>query len=346
MRLLRRALSVLLGGLGGLFGADRLTLLVDPYGASSQSFNGELYNRAVMEIDLTTPRLFRHRPGLAISFRGFDFHTDSRGFRGEERASPKPDGTRRLVFVGDSVVLGWGVDEEETFVARVQEDLCRRSRERWETVNAGHLLHDTTQELAAFVEQGLAYEPDLVLLVYVDNDVVLTREVYERAQRGEDPSLAGGADSEQAARVKRRIERLAFLGRWLPSVHDVLTFLLVQTSPVAQTGAATHAESIGLDLEGGWAASRDALLALRDRCVQHGARFAVLDYYRGNELSERVERLCAEHGIPYASIAFTPEELASGVVNSRADTHANPRGHRILADKILQAVGSFGWIPL
>jgi hypothetical protein len=345
VRLLLRGLLVLLGGLGGLVGAEAVTLLLDPYGAASQNHNGDLYNRAVMEIDLSSARLFRHRPGLDLAFRGFDFHTDSRGFRGKERASPKPADTRRVLFVGDSVVLGWGVDEAETFVALVQDDLCARAGERWEAVNAGHLLHDTTQELAAFEEQGVNYEPDLVLLVYVDNDVVLTREVYERSLRGEDPSLAGGAASEEALRVKRRIERLEFLRGWLPSVHAVLSFLLVQTSPVAQTGAAAHAASIGLDLDRGWAASRDAIVALRDRCAGLGARFAVLDYYRGNELSERVERLCAEQSIPYASIAFAPEELASGVVNSRADTHANPRGHRILADKILLALDGFGWIP-
>ena len=99
--------------------------------------------------------------------------TDSRGLRGPERTTPKPDDVRRLIFLGDSVVLGWGVDDEQTFVALVEKGLSQSTGSRWETVNGGHLLHDTTQELAVLEDVGLAYEPDAIALVFVDNEICM-----------------------------------------------------------------------------------------------------------------------------------------------------------------------------
>ncbi|HKB16222.1 MAG TPA: SGNH/GDSL hydrolase family protein, partial [Planctomycetota bacterium] len=211
-RILRRialvGVALLLCALGTEVGVG----LLDPYGVLD-ALHGERYRAELIELLPGSPRLFRHYPNREVRLRGWVIRTNGDGLRGPDRAKPKPADVRRIVFVGDSVVFGWGVDAEDTFVHLVEGQLDRRGGFRWECVNLGHQFHDTTQEAAAFEEVGLSYEPDLVLLVFVDNDVVLTRDVF---------AGKGGTPTEGARRAQRGLERLATIRPLLPRTHALL----------------------------------------------------------------------------------------------------------------------------
>ncbi|HET6203886.1 MAG TPA: GDSL-type esterase/lipase family protein [Planctomycetota bacterium] len=329
MRSGRRALTrlavFLLALLLAALAVEAAVSLFDPFGVLD-GFDMERYQNELVELLPGSPRIFRHRPDRELRFRRWSIRTNADGLRGPERQKPKPPDVKRVLFVGDSVVFGWGVNEEDTFVALVEAALARRGR--YECVNLGHLFHDTTQEAAAFADVGLAYEPDLVLLVFVDNDVVPTQEYYGGA-------ATRPAATEAARRAIRRLERLAKLRPLLPRTHALLSYLFVQATPEAQTGAVEQWKALGLDLEKGWALAREGIVRMRDLSAARGARFAVLDLYRFAEL----EKFCAAQGIPYASIDFTAEERATGVRNSASDAHANPNGHRLYARHILDAIG-------
>ena len=251
----------------------------------------------------------------------------------------KPENTRRILFLGDSVVLGWGVADEDTFVSLTRAALSEATGDRWETVNAGHLLHDTTQELGVLEEVGLQYEPDVLVLVFVENDVVSTRSVFELQERPDDQEL-----SAEAKQVLKRTQQLAKIKPYLPNLHAVLEFLYVQSSPAGQQGSAEHAEELGLSLEAGWNASQEALRRMKALAAEHGVRLGVFDYRRGTPLSEKVAAFCAAESIPYASIAFTEEEEAQDITNSAADAHANELGHRFLTAHVLRALRETGLV--
>jgi lysophospholipase L1-like esterase len=92
------------------------------------------------------------------------------GFRDTEHAlAPRP-GTRRLLLVGDSYAFGAGLREPaDRFGEQVQAKLTGMSGQPWEVIN--HSLGDrnTIDELV-FLQQGLVYHPDVVILLYVFND--------------------------------------------------------------------------------------------------------------------------------------------------------------------------------
>jgi len=313
--------------------------VADPFGAVTQGVNQGLYRHEIVAPDLSSPRLFRHRPDRHVQMRGHVFRTNALGLRGPALELPKPEGRRRAFFLGDSVVLGWGVGDEDTFVHLCEAELEERTGEDWDTVNGGHLLHDSSQELGVLQEVGLAADPDLVIHVFVENDIVSTAEV--RGTQGErDPEEM----SEEARAFLTRVKWINKLRPYLPNIQANLQHIFIQSQPAGQQGSSEHAEEMGLDLQAGWERSKVALRGMRDLCREKGVPFVILDYQGGNRLSEALETFCKEESIPYDSIAFRPEDYARGIAVSAADAHANPLGHRILAERIMKSMEELGML--
>jgi lysophospholipase L1-like esterase len=113
------------------------------------------------------------------------FQTNSAGFRGPEWSREKPPGTVRIVGIGDSVMMGWGVEESECYLSRLIAELNRdhdRDRAgadggggggaevRYEGINLAVGGYNTVQEVATLRTVGLAFQPDIVILGLVTND--------------------------------------------------------------------------------------------------------------------------------------------------------------------------------
>jgi lysophospholipase L1-like esterase len=94
---------------------------------------------------------------------------NSFGLRGPEPAPRRP-GELRVLFLGDSVVAGFEVEQSETFVARVEDALRGRFEDGVSALNAGVRGYGTDQSLVWWRARGLALAPDLVVLVFSAND--------------------------------------------------------------------------------------------------------------------------------------------------------------------------------
>ena len=94
---------------------------------------------------------------------------NSLGVRGPE-IGPKQPGELRLLFLGDSVVAGFEVANDETFVAILEQTLARRLRRPVRAINAGVRGYGTDQSLIYYRERGRKLDADVVLLVHSDND--------------------------------------------------------------------------------------------------------------------------------------------------------------------------------
>jgi lysophospholipase L1-like esterase len=93
------------------------------------------------------------------------------GQRGDDVASHKPEGTVRILGVGDSFTFGAGVREEDTFLSLLERDLnAGTSGPVYQVINCGVASYDTTDEVAYLEKRWLDLEPDVVLLVFVIND--------------------------------------------------------------------------------------------------------------------------------------------------------------------------------
>lgn len=98
------------------------------------------------------------------------YRTNSQSFRGTaEYSLIPPEGCFRIVVQGDSVAMGLGVEDDETYSA-VLEGMLRRDGIDAEVINMGIPGFGTAEELLQFHAVAKRYEPDLVVLGFFYND--------------------------------------------------------------------------------------------------------------------------------------------------------------------------------
>ncbi len=108
-----------------------------------------------------------HKSDFAGDYLGVTYTMNALGARGPLIAHARQPGTPRILLLGDSVTWGFGVADDESLPAA----LSTRLRDV-EVVNLGVAGFGTAQELVLLREEGLAYQPDHVVLVFtLANDV-------------------------------------------------------------------------------------------------------------------------------------------------------------------------------
>ncbi len=99
------------------------------------------------------------------------FEFNEQGLRDDPMADvSKPEGTYRVIALGDSFTLGFGVNRENLFVDHLEEWWSAEER-RIEVINTGTEGYSTDQCVAWLEEHGEEYDPDLVLLFPYENDL-------------------------------------------------------------------------------------------------------------------------------------------------------------------------------
>ena len=94
--------------------------------------------------------------------------SNSHGMRDLPRAVDKPEGMRRILILGDSVVEGINYVDDENTLSRHLERLYPDGKT--EVLNFGTSGYCTLAEIMLLRDKGLAFQPDVVVLVFVEND--------------------------------------------------------------------------------------------------------------------------------------------------------------------------------
>jgi lysophospholipase L1-like esterase len=94
------------------------------------------------------------------------------GFRYPEALAPKQPGQYRIFTFGDSVTMGWGVDDNSTFSAQLEKQLNSAgcSNTRFQVIDAGVNAYSNalaSERLQKVLDDN--YQPDAVILTYAFN---------------------------------------------------------------------------------------------------------------------------------------------------------------------------------
>lgn len=96
--------------------------------------------------------------------------TNAYGHRDHDFPKRRPDGEFRILSIGDSTALGFGVAEADTYATRLERLLRERTGSHVEVINAGVPGYASTQLRLYLEHRGLAFEPDAVIVETNFND--------------------------------------------------------------------------------------------------------------------------------------------------------------------------------
>ncbi len=255
------------------------------------------------------------------------------GYRDRQRVVPKPVGVRRVLNLGDSFAWGASIEFEDAYPQRLERGLTRRRREPWEVVSLALPGMNTVDQAAQLTQEGLRYEPELVLLGFVLND-----------------------SEDAVAAETRRVNDWVEARRKAPSGglwHRSALVRLVHGRLFATAENRRRIDgyrSMYADDAPGWMASRRALRTMGDFCRAQGRPFVVAvfplfgnpldDGYPFAEIHAKVAHAAGESGARVIDLLPRYRGLRADllVVNGADDEHPNEIAHRIAANALLHAL--------
>ena len=286
--------------------------------------------------------LFLPRPGYHGFSEGTTVGVSSQGLRDREFSISRPARTVRILVLGDSVTFGFGVLSEDTFSKRLEERLNQRDRARtYEVINAGVSAYNTVQERARLEQVGLHLEPDIVVLVFVVNDLLDTYSIFDHQY---EPTGV-----------------LAPIKKWLRSNSHVVRFV----------------QNMSWRLLGHWRQDSESPEKLRDRSRvlereaeisriaelsrARSAAFLLVLYPdnldnlvspdgQGRQLTVREELVdfASRNAFPWLDLTESLgniQDRRSRDMRLREDPHPSPLGHQVIASALEQALYARGLLP-
>jgi hypothetical protein len=182
----------------------------------------------------------RRLPGVFT----FTYSNNSLGWRGSREYQEAKPTAYRVLFLGDSLTYGIGVNDDQTFAARVEKFL-NADRLSVEVMNAGDPGKGTDYALKCFQAVGRKFHPDLTVLGFFCNDFQDNErgEYYNIGKRGELQAKTVNCDSGALKRALFNLPGYNWLISWSQAANlvkqagvDVLVNQAHKTGPDATAG--------------------------------------------------------------------------------------------------------------
>jgi len=277
---------------------------------------------AIIEFSENQKLVYELQPHLNMEFGHKTLRTNSRGMRSDkEYSEEKPEGTLRIIGMGDSGMFGWGVEQGEDYMSVLDDNLNNRNDGiRYEVLNMSVPGYNTSLEVEAFIYKGLAFNPDIVVVGWCENDhqlpfFMLEAENFHRT----DISFLN------MYLFRRKDIADVVAGRKISSLRDYDREKVVDDIK----------DNTGMD------GVRRALTRLQEISREKSFRLIVL-----GPLKTNIKDILNELGIEYfntfekINASDYPKEYAVHFM------HPRPGGHAVIAGKFAEDLERRGWLKL
>jgi lysophospholipase L1-like esterase len=275
-----------------------------------------------------------HRPGASARLMGVDVALNALGQRGPDLPPKSPD-RKRVLVLGSSVTMGWGVPFEQVFTSVVER---RFNEERplgpgtaLEIANAGIGNYNTFAQSRLFARQYPVVKPDLVLVHYFISDA-------EPRPPGRSSFIL--AHSDLAAYCFDRVRTVGLAVEGKNDLFKYYSDIYAEPNPY-------------------WKDTLSELAEMRDVVAKDGVPFVVMiipDFHNlgasspYGPLYEKIADGLAARGItrvntfPAFQARYGGQETALWI--QRDDPHPNARGHALMAELFYDHVSKPGAFSL
>lgn len=285
------------------------------------------------------------------------------GFRGPAVTTPKPAGRFRVAALGDSVTLGWGVGDTESFPAIVEQRLRaeRRSVEA-DVANLAVAGYNTRQEVSLLERYLESLQPDVVLLGFYANDLADALDDAPGSQRG-GTRVSADTSSSRTLRMNPTpdtwINRAARRSRLVYALGRVINRALGR----GEWSLAKFTVEIDMlngrdtpDLRRAWTLVEEQFARLRALADTRGFRVAVVvlpskeqvtGQFTSASYQTRVRELAERSGFlvvdPLPDLMAATERARLFIPYDR--NHPSAYGHRIIGDVVGRAILAWASSP-
>ncbi len=266
-----------------------------------------------------------HRPNKAAKLMGVDFRINSLGFRDVEMSPEKKDSDYRIMVLGCSNTVGWGVPYENVFTTLIEEKLNRdKKSKQYQVINAGVGNYNTYLESIQLMERITQIDPNMVVLHYYINDAEIISD--------KDAGMLI-KNSYLIAFMKNRLKYFAFKRNYI----DLGAYYLQLYQPDSE----------------GWISAQKSLLDIKKNCLENNADFLVALQPDLHNLSKEsgqykchkiISSFLKTHNINHIDLMGAyrkglKRDLKSLWVHPD-DAHPNEDGHGIIFDALFPVVDS------
>lgn len=284
---------------------------------------------------------------------------NSHGFRDREYTMAKPQNTYRILVLGDSFTWGVGLDAEETLPKLLESRLSEEtSSGEVEVINAAIPGYNTVEEFLLLKEEGVKYDPDMVLVVFNLNDIEYLPELSDQGYEHMEATPVVEVDHDENIadfalhggvrgfinKIEVRSNLLKFL---VPRVGSLLRRMgLIQSTEFSWVARILQGYT---DANPGWLEAKRGLKGIADVCRANNCEllvavypiFAELKDYKGHQAHQAVLEFCESSGIAAVDLLplFENTPTMSHWVNIM-DSHPNAEAHRRVAEKLLPDIRS------
>lgn len=306
------------------------------------------------------------RPDTDV-FQGFDdaqkvaVRINASGFREDDVPLERTPGRTRILVLGDSVAYGFGARLEDRF-----SEVLERSLPGTELVNLGVSGYSTDQELLLYREVGATYRPDVVMLLFVSNDVGYNGRPHGHGHpkpvvhfEGDELVVSNVPVPETGwpLRVKYALQRNSALfnlarERLRSVAHE--TGLNRLAGDEALAGASEPTGATGADTPDPVVLTKRLFLHLRDRVEQDGARFLLVlsttnaDLESNAKVNELLGAWCEEIDLAcvdtYPAFRAYAEKNPGAVLFLQDRSHWSALGHSVAARALIGDLSERGWL--
>ncbi len=252
---------------------------------------------------------FDHVRNASAVLEQVAIRTNAWGLRGAEIPPPDPK-VRRILFLGGSITLGWGVKEEDTVTQQLQKMFTAQG-ERVEVLNGGVGNYNAERYVERFFVDLKGLKPTDIVVQYFLRDA-------EHLDRGRGGALL--RHSELAASLWMAGQRL--------------------TSRSGETALEDHYRAVYREDSPGYRAMLASMKRLSDYARASHIRLYLamtpdvhdLQRYRFGYIHERMARLAQADGYRFIDLlpafgALSPSQVWA----MPGDPHPNALGHQLMA---------------